>query len=53
MSQRGCEHFTEDMHCLIDRMRLEYSMTYAEIVGCMELVKGDIVDEAREESEDA
>jgi hypothetical protein len=33
-------------------MRAEYEMTYAEIVGCLELLKSELITEAADESGD-
>ena len=45
---RAAEHFSEELSRLIERMRLEYEMTYAEAVGVLELVKADVIEEARQ-----
>ena len=49
---RAADHFAEALFVLIDRMRLEYRMTYAETVGVLELVKADMIVEAQEESDE-
>ena len=41
------EHFAEELSRLIERMRMEYDITYAEAVGVIELFKLDLVEEAR------
>jgi len=48
MSRRGCDHFVDELERLIDRLRAEYEMTYAEVIGCLELVKADLLSEATE-----
>ena len=48
MSKRGCDHFSDELVRLIDRMRQEYEMTYAEIIGCLELIKLSIAKEPEE-----
>ena len=51
-TSRAADHFAEALFVLIDRMRLEYRMTYAETVGVLELVKADMIVEAQEESDE-
>ena len=53
MSSRGCDHFVDEIRRLIGRLRAEYEMTYAEVVGCLELVKSEIVCEAMDEQDSA
>lgn len=45
MSSRGCDHFVHEMRRLIDRLRAEYDMTYAEVIGCLEMVKAEMIKE--------
>lgn len=49
MSSRGCAHLTDDIHQVLDRFRLEYRMTYEEVIGVLTLVMHDIIAEARGE----
>ena len=49
---RAVDHFEEGLFQLIERMRYEYSLSYAECVGALELVKNDIIAEAREPFEE-
>lgn len=51
MSQRGTEHLCTELAAVIDHFRDEYEMTYAEVVGCLEIVKHFLIDEAGGESE--
>lgn len=51
MSKAGCDHFSADVIMLIDRMRMEYEMSYAEIIGCLEIIKASMVNEAVEQAE--
>lgn len=46
MTKRGCAHFTSEIYAAINRMRQEYDMTYAEIIGCMQVITTDIILEA-------
>jgi len=52
MSDIGCEHFTAEVTTIIDRFRKEYIMTYAELIGCLELIKYDICYEAEAGAEE-
>jgi len=52
MTKRGCEHFTEEMFSVIQRMRLEYDMTYAEMVGCLHIAAMELTMEALHEDDD-
>ena len=52
MSRRGCEHFVSDINRLIERLSQEYDMSYAEIVGCLEMVKQEVIDDAFAESDE-
>ena len=49
MKSRASEHFVKELECLIDRVRLEYELTYAEAIGCLELVKFDLMGEMKNE----
>ncbi len=42
------EHFSEELCRLIDRMRMEYDITYAEAVGVLEITKLDLIEESRD-----
>lgn len=44
---RASDHLARELAYLIDRFRLEYKLTYAEAVGVLELVKSDLIEEAR------
>jgi hypothetical protein len=46
MSRPGCDHFVGELEKLIDYFRLEYKMTYSEVIGCLELVKADVIADA-------
>lgn len=43
---RAVDHFTDELARLIDRFRQEYEMTYAEVVGALEITKTALIDEA-------
>ena len=47
MSSRGCDHFVTEVQLLINRMRKEYEMTYAEVVGCLAMLQHDMTTEAK------
>jgi len=51
MTLRATAHFEKELNSLIDRFRLEYDATYAEIVGCLALAQHDLMVEAGEEDE--
>ena len=44
---RASDHLARELAYLIDRFRMEYKLTYAEAVGVLELVKSDLIEEAR------
>lgn len=44
---RASDHFAKELASLIERFRMEYKLTYAEAVGVLELVKSDLIEEAR------
>lgn len=50
--RNGPLYLTEAFHNAIGRCRHEFDMTYAEVVGCLEVVKYDILEEMADESED-
>lgn len=53
MADRECNNaFVQRIHDAIDYCRQEWDMTYSEVVGCLEIVKADILDEMKEEAED-
>lgn len=39
------EIFSEELHKLINHFCQEYDMTYAQIIGCLEIVKSELVHE--------
>jgi len=45
---RAADHLVADITRIINRMRLEYELTYAEAVGVLEMVKADLIEEARQ-----
>jgi len=51
MSRQGCDHFVRDIQHYIEYMRFEYVMTYAEVIGCLELLKSDVITEASHEKQ--
>jgi len=55
MAEKGSEAVYDLMERLrkqIDYIRAEYEMTYAEAVGCLELLKAEIIKEALNEEDD-
>ena len=53
MADRECNHaFVQKIHDAIDYCRQEWDMTYSELVGCLEIVKSDMLDEMKDEAED-
>jgi len=48
MSNIICEHFTVAVDAVIDRFRTDEEMTYAEVIGCLEMIKHDMCCEAEE-----
>jgi len=47
------EHLIEELNRVIDRFRKEYHLTYGIAIGCLEMVKLNLWDEAREELTDS
>jgi hypothetical protein len=45
------ELLTQDLSARIDYWRKEASLTYAETIGALELIKADLIFEAREDGE--
>jgi hypothetical protein len=52
MSTRAVEAFSSELLLLIERFRLEWELTYSEIVGCLEIAKIELATESLEEEED-
>lgn len=52
MKSRAANHLQDEMDKLINRFRFEYDMSYAEIVGCLELIKSGLTFEAIHEDMD-
>lgn len=46
---KSVEHFIETITDKIDYFRKEYKLTYSELVGALELIKGEIILECIEE----
>lgn len=42
------DSFISDLSKLIDEYRDKYTITYAEMVGCIELIKSDLINELRD-----
>ena len=39
-------HFRKEVRSVINRFRNEYDVTYEQLIGCLEMIKGDLYDEA-------
>lgn len=48
MSKEAETHFVNEFSAMLNRLRMEYTMTYAQVLGCIELIRADIIEEARE-----
>ena len=46
MRSNAVEHFVHEVQCVVDRFRQEYSMNYAELVGSLEFIKADLMQES-------
>lgn len=46
MSRLSCEQLTNDIMTVIRRHRMESDLCYAELIGCLELIKAEMVDES-------
>ena len=44
-------HFCDELNSLINRFRLEYDISYAELVGCLEAHKVQMIMEGLQEPE--
>jgi hypothetical protein len=53
MSTRGCSHLATSLAQVIDRFRSEYQMSYAEVVGVLEILKAQMIKEAFDETGDS
>lgn len=52
MSRRGTEHLAEALDNTIHRHTVEYEMTAAEVLGCIELVKEQVMESVRKITDD-
>jgi len=53
MTQHGVKCFASDIREVIDRFRSdEWDITYEEIIGSLEVIKRDLLDEIHQEDED-
>ena len=48
----GITQLVEEIEGILGRYRQEADISYAEVLGSLELIKADIIEEAREESTD-
>jgi len=51
MSLKSSNKFGEEVHRLIDYFRQEFRLSYAEMIGTLEIVKDDLMQELRELNE--
>ena len=52
MSKRGCAHFCREMELVLVRAVQEYDMSYAEIIGCLDVLKYDVMLDMEAEEEE-
>lgn len=50
-SEQQIEHFENDLDALVERYRKEFDMTYAAVIGCLQLQIHALSDEAMENAE--
>lgn len=50
-SEQQIEHFENDLDALVERYRKEFDMTYAAMVGSLQLKIHDLCDEALRQAE--
>jgi hypothetical protein len=46
------DHFLTELDLQINRFRQEYEMTYAELIGCLEIKKSEILQEMQEDEDE-
>ncbi len=51
MSKRASLAFVEELAKLIEHFRAEWELTYCEAIGCLEMVKFDVLQELSDEDE--
>lgn len=49
MSKVAEQHLVHEFDRVIDRFRQEYQMTYAQVLGCLDLLKADLIRDATED----
>ena len=52
MTLNAQAHLAAELAAVIERHRYEYELTYAEVVGCLEMVKFDVLLESTEPDDD-
>ena len=52
MSDAAVEFFCNSVGGTIDRCRQEWDISYCELLGCLDIIKNDLLDECNEEDED-
>ena len=51
MGVRATDAFVSEVEAVLQRMRAEWNLTYAEAIGCLTLIIADIVQEARDDDD--
>lgn len=51
MSGRAVEHFADELDRIVRRARFEYDLTYAEVVGTLQMKAWLLCDEASDQTE--
>ena len=51
MSERAVSYFVEGVESIIERCRQEWHMSYCEIVGCLEIIKSNLIEESLEDED--
>jgi len=45
------DRFIEDLEARIEYFRAEYDLTYSEAIGCLEIIKHELLEEMREDDD--
>ena len=52
MTRRSVIQLMHDLESVLDRHRMESSLTYVEMVGALEFVKADLIEETQQEADE-
>lgn len=52
MSEPAVNYFVEGVESIIGRCRQEWDMSYCEIVGCLEIIKANLIEESLEDEDE-